>query len=314
MNGMGPFDVEADRADERPARSARRRPRKPTEVPRKRRPGRSPQARGPRPPASETMARIAWALPWIAFAITVIVVGGGLFAVAMAILAWIGLAELHRMVPQSRPLMPVALIVAAGLIAAAYWGTHLQIVLVGVCTFPLMLLAAIIRRDRETIVAAMAITVFGIAWIGIPFAHAVLLRELPDHGAALLINVLIATFLSDTAAYAGGRLFGHHQLAPTLSPNKTVEGLVAGFVGGALGFWFAGLYQDWLPGLDALLMGMCVAAIAPVGDLFASLVKRGLGVKDSGNVFGPHGGLLDRLDAVLFTVVAGYYLSLAFVF
>jgi len=81
-----------------------------------------------------------------------------------------------------------------------------------------------------------------------------------------------------------------------------------------MGFWFAGLYQDWLPGLDALVMGMCVAAVAPVGDLFESMVKRDLGVKDSGNVFGPHGGLLDRVDAVLFTVVAGYYLAIAFVY
>jgi phosphatidate cytidylyltransferase len=263
---------------------------------------------------SETAARVAWALPWIAFAITVIVVGGGVFAAAMVILAWIGLAELSRMVRESRPLMPVALIVSAAMIAAAYWGTHLQIVLVGACAFPLMFLAAIVRRDRDAIVPAMAITVFGLAWIGVPFVHAVLLRELPEHGAGLLVNVLVATFLSDTAAYAGGRLFGRHRLAPSLSPNKTVEGLAAGFAGGTLAFWFAGLYQDWLPGIDALLMGACVAAIAPVGDLFASLVKRDLGVKDSGNVFGPHGGLIDRLDAVLFTIVVGYYLALAFVY
>lgn len=314
MNGPGPFDAEADRGGEAPVPEAPRRPRRPAKRPRTRRPARSPTTRRPRRSTSETLARIAWAVPWIAFAITVIVVGGGLFAVAMVILAWIGLAELRRMAPESRPLMPVALVVAAGLIGAAFWGTHLQIVLVGVCAFPLMFFVAAMQRDREAIFPAMAITVFGLAWIGIPFAHAVLLRELPDHGAALLVNVLVATFLSDTVAYAGGRLFGRHQLAPTLSPNKTVEGLIAGFAGGTFGFWFAGLYQDWLPGTDALLIGMCVAAIAPIGDLFASLVKRGLEVKDSGNVFGPHGGLLDRLDAVLFTVVAGYYLSLAFVY
>jgi phosphatidate cytidylyltransferase len=314
MNGSGPFDVESDPRRESSAPSPPRgRRRAGATRPRRARP-RPPRTPGPRRPTSETVARVAWALPWIAFAITVIVVGGGVFAVAMVILAWLGLAELYRMVPESRPLMPVALIVSAAMIAAAYWGTHLQIVLVGACAFPLMFGVAIARRDRDAVVPAMAITVFGLAWIGLPFVHAVLLRELPDHGAGLLVNVLIATFLSDTAAYAGGRLFGRHRLAPSLSPNKTVEGLVAGFVGGTLGFWFAGLYQDWLPGIDALLMGMCVAAIAPVGDLFASLVKRGLGVKDSGNVFGPHGGLIDRLDAVLFTVVVGYYLSLAFVY
>jgi phosphatidate cytidylyltransferase len=160
----------------------------------------------------------------------------------------------------------------------------------------------------------MAMTVFGTMWIGLPFAHAVLLRELPLHGGALLIDVLVGTFVADTAAYAGGRMFGRHALAPRLSPKKTVEGLVVGLVGGTLGFWFAGLYQDWLSGLDALLIGLAVAALAPAGDLFESLVKRDLDVKDSGNVFGPHGGLLDRLDAVLFTIVAGYYLSVALVY
>jgi phosphatidate cytidylyltransferase len=126
--------------------------------------------------------------------------------------------------------------------------------------------------------------------------------------------VLVGTFLTDTSAYAGGRLFGRHSLAPSLSPNKTVEGLVFGFVGGTMGFWFAGLYQDWLSGIDALIMGACIAALAPVGDLFESMVKRDLEIKDTGRVFGPHGGLLDRLDAVLFTIVVGYYLAVALVY
>jgi phosphatidate cytidylyltransferase len=142
----------------------------------------------------------------------------------------------------------------------------------------------------------------------------VLLRDLPLHGGALLIDVLVATFLGDTAAYAAGRLFGSRKITPRISPNKTLEGAIGGFVGATMGFWFAGLYQDWLPGFDALLMGMCIGIIAPVGDLFASMIKRDLGVKDTGRLFGPHGGLIDRLDAVLFTVVIGYYLSVAFVY
>jgi phosphatidate cytidylyltransferase len=109
-------------------------------------------------------------------------------------------------------------------------------------------------------------------------------------------------------------LFGSRKITPQISPNKTLEGLIAGFIGGTLGFWCAGLYQDWLPGIDALLMGLAIAAIAPIGDLFASMLKRDLEIKDTGTLFGPHGGLIDRLDAVLFTVVAGYYLSVAFVY
>ena len=82
---------------------------------------------------------------------------------------------------------------------------------------------------------------------------------------------------------------------------------MVGFIGGTLAFWVAGLYQDWLSGVDALVIGAFVALAAPVGDLFESLVKRDLGVKDTGRFFGAHGGVLDRLDAVLFTIVAGYF-------
>ncbi|MGH2953666.1 MAG: phosphatidate cytidylyltransferase [Solirubrobacterales bacterium] len=287
MEGSSPFDAELARAPRQPP---------------------------PRRPRSETIARVAWALPWIVIAVTIVVVGGALFAAAMIAFAAIGLAEFFRMTRDARPFVAVAMIAAAGMMIAAYYGTHFQIVLVAAASFPLMFAAAIARPERGRVTLAMAVTVFGVVWIAVPFAHAVLLRELPDHGAGLLVDVLVATFVADTAAYAGGRMFGRHHFAPALSPGKTVEGVAFGLVGGTMGFWFAGLYQDWLPGLDALLMGMCVAALAPVGDLFESMVKRDVGVKDSGNAFGPHGGFLDRLDAVLFTVVAGYYLAVAFVY
>jgi phosphatidate cytidylyltransferase len=267
-----------------------------------------------RRPRKETLSRIGVAVPWVLLAIFIVAVGGIPFAVAMIGFAVIGLSELFRMTREYRPLVPVAFAAAAALVIAAYYGDQFQLVLVGVMVFPLLFVFALMRRSPEGITRSMAITVFGIAWIAVPFAHAVLLRELPLHGGALVIDVLVGTFVTDTAAYAGGRLFGRRPLAPTLSPNKTVEGLVFGFVGGTMGFWFAGLYQDWLSGFDALVMGVCIAALAPVGDLFESLVKRDLKIKDSGRVFGPHGGLLDRLDALLFTIVVGYYLAVAFVY
>ena len=308
MEGSRPFDAELDFDHQR-----RNRPPSPPPLPASdQRPG-----RGPRPPRrrrSETFARVAWALPWIAIAVTIIIVGGPVFAAAMIAFAWIGLSEFFRMTRDARPFVAVALVAAAALVVAAYYGTHFQLVIVIAAIFPAVFAASVLRPAREGVTVAMAVTLFGVVWIGVPFAHAVLLRELPDHGAALLVDVLVATFVSDTAAYAGGRMFGRHRLAPALSPNKTLEGLAFGFVGGAMGFWFAGLYQDWMSGIDALLIGICVAALAPVGDLFESMVKRDLAVKDAGTVFGPHGGLLDRLDAVLFTIVAGYYLSVALLY
>lgn len=263
---------------------------------------------------SDTLARVLWVLPWIAFAIAIVAVGDLVFAAAMVLFACAGLNEYFRMTRRARPLAPVAYVAAGVMILVAHYAQRYEIMLVLLAALPAMFVAAAMREDRRNIAYSIAVTGFALVWIALPFSHAVLLRDLNLHGGALLIDVLVATFVSDTAAYAAGRLFGRHQLAPSLSPNKTVEGLVGGFIGGTMGFWFAGLYQDWLPGLEALAMGAIIAMLAPIGDLFESMIKRDLGAKDSGNFFGPHGGVLDRLDAVLFTVVAGYYLSLLFVY
>ena len=310
MEGSRPFDAEVD--FDHPRRS---RPPEPPPL----RAGRGRGRRGgdegepPRRDRSETLARIAWAIPWIAIVVTITIVGGELFAAAMIGFACV-IHEFCQMTKEARPFPLVGFAAAAGLVVAAFYGSQYQMMIALVASVPVVFAAAVARPARLGTTASVAITVLAIVWIAVPFAHAVLLRELPGHGAGLLVDVLVATFVADTAAYAGGRMFGRHRLAPELSPNKTLEGLAFGFVGGTAGFWFAGLYQDWLPGLDALLMGMCIAVLAPVGDLFESMIKRDLQIKDSGTIFGPHGGLLDRLDALLFTVVAGYYLAVAFVY
>jgi phosphatidate cytidylyltransferase len=266
------------------------------------------------PEMSETTARVVVAIPWVIFAIAIVGAGGLLFTLALVVLAVLGLREFFRMSEPEQPIMLPAYAVAAGMVIAAHYGSAFQILLVFAAIFPLAFAFAAARRSHEAITISIAFTILGVAWMGIGFSHAVLLRDLPLHGGALLIDVLVATFLGDTAAYAAGRLFGSRKITPRISPNKTLEGGIGGFLGATMGFWFAGLYQDWLPGIDALLMGMAIGVIAPVGDLFASLIKRDLGVKDTGRLFGPHGGLIDRLDAVLFTVVVGYYLSVAFVY
>ena len=100
-------------------------------------------------------------------------------------------------------------------------------------------------------------------------------------------------------------------LAPTISPNKTVEGLFCGMLIAIVSVFVAGLNQTWMTQGDALLLGLAVAVLGPLGDLFESVIKRDADTKDAGNLFGAHGGALDRLDAVIFTVVAGYYIWLA---
>ena len=276
---------------------------------------RTPRAlRGRRSPGGETLKRVLIVIPWIAFTIAIIVAGGLVFSVAMVGIGVLALREYLAMTEQLRPLGLAAYAAVAALVAAAHFGTAYNVLLIIALSFPLLFAFGANRNPREGIVVSIGITLLGIIWIGVPLVHAVLLRELPNHGAALLVDVLIGTFVADTAAYATGRMFGSHRIAPNLSPNKTLEGVIGGFVIGTMGFWFAGLYQDWLSGVDALIIGAAVAAVAPIGDLFESMVKRDLGKKDTGSLFGPHGGMLDRLDAVLFTVVAGYYLAVLLVY
>jgi phosphatidate cytidylyltransferase len=278
------------------------------------------EPRQPQPPPrrralrGETARRILFAIPWILFAIAITVAGGLPFTVAMVAIGLVCLREYFVMTASLRPIQIAAYIALPAMVLAAHFGTAFNVLLLATASFPLLFFFGADPKHRDGITTSMGITLLGTIWIGLPLVHAVLLRDLPDHGAALLIDVLVGTFATDTGAYATGRMFGSHRIAPSLSPNKTVEGLIGGFLIGTMGFWFAGLYQDWLSGVDALIIGAAVAAIGPAGDLFASLVKRDLGRKDTGKVFGPHGGLLDRLDAVLFTIVVGYYLSVQLVY
>jgi phosphatidate cytidylyltransferase len=279
-------------------------PPKPPRKPRKRRRGID----------GETAKRVLVALPWIVFAIAITVAGGAVFAAAMLAIGAVSLREYLSMTADARPLPIPAYAAVAGLILAAHFGTAFNVLLVLAASFPVIFAFGARSGQRDGVTVSMSVTLLGAFWIGIPLVHAVLLRDLPSHGAALLVDVLIGTFVADTAAYATGRMFGSHKVAPNISPNKTIEGLIGGFLIGTMGFWFAGLYQDWLSGVDALIIGAAIAAIAPVGDLFESMLKRDLGVKDTGTIFGPHGGILDRLDAVFFTIVVGYYLSVWLVY
>jgi phosphatidate cytidylyltransferase len=271
---------------------------------------RSRRASPPEPRrASDLGARIGFAAPAIAFAVFIVVSGGLVFAAGMILLGAVALHELYSLMRRARPIDLAGHLAMIAMVLLALYEGRAAILIALVAAFPVIFLLALARARLENVAWGIAATVLGMVWVGLPLAHAVLLRELGDHGDGLVVDVLVATFVGDTAAYLGGRLWGRSPLAPDISPNKTVEGLVAGLLGGTLAFWAAGLYQDWLAGLDALFIGFLVALAAPIGDLFQSIVKRDLEVKNTGRLMGPHGGVLDRLDAVFFTVVVAYYAS-----
>jgi phosphatidate cytidylyltransferase len=255
------------------------------------------------------LARILVAVPAGIVAIVFVDLGGLPWALFMIALGWLCLHELYRMLERWRPVALIGFASLAGMVLAARYGAQRQVLEVAVATLPVLFLAVLARGQRGATVA-IAGTLFGIYWIGLAFAHAMLLRKIP-HGNGVIIDILIGTFLGDTGAYAGGRLFGRRPLAPEISPHKTVEGLFCGMLVAIVAVFLAGLYQDWLTQGDALLLGLTVAVFGPLGDLFESVVKRDAGAKDAGHIFGAHGGALDRLDAVIFTIVAGYYVWLA---
>jgi phosphatidate cytidylyltransferase len=249
------------------------------------------------------------AIPLAVLTIVFIDIGGVAFSLFLIAAGWICMSELYRMLQRWRPVAAVGLAALAGMVLAARYGSQRQVLEVAVAAVPVLFVLVLARGSTHATVP-IAGTLFGIYWIGFAFAHAELLRRLP-HGNAVLLDVLIGTFVGDTGAYVGGRLFGRRLLAPRISPNKTVEGLFCGMLVAILAVFLAGLLQTWMTQGDALLLGFAVAILGPLGDLFESVVKRDAGAKDAGTLFGPHGGVLDRIDGVLFTVVAGYYIWFA---
>jgi phosphatidate cytidylyltransferase len=276
------------------------------------RPRQRPRRRRQRRGTSDLLARILVALPAIAFAVLIVAYGGWVFTAGVVLLGLVCLHEFFRMYERRRPVKLAGFAALIGLGVAANAGDERQVLLAAVAFLPLVFLLALAMPPREgsTITESMSITTFGTIWIGMAIAHAVLLRGTP-HGDGIVIDILVGTFVGDTGAYLGGRSFGTRRLAPRISPNKTVEGLVIGFLAAVLATWCAGLYQDWLSHGQALILGAAIGITAPLGDLFESQVKRDSGVKDTGRAFGAHGGALDRLDAAFFTLVAGYYVWLA---
>lgn len=250
---------------------------------------------------------VALLLPLILLAVWL---GGWWLFGAAVVVSVLGLHELYEM---TRSLKPVLLAGYAGTVAAllgAEWGPEWA--LGGfLATFGLAFLFKGLAGMPPTTVS-IAVTVLGVAWIGLGLAHLILIREIPEHGVLAAFTVLLAVFAADTASYFAGRLIGRHKLAPRTSPGKTWEGLVAGTIAAVLVPFFALYEQGFLDVAESFVLGGAIALAAPLGDLFESALKRDAGVKDSGRLLLGHGGMLDRLDAPLFASIAAFYVLLAF--
>jgi len=205
----------------------------------------------------------------------------------------------------SRPAGAVA--VALACVAVGMPGLPVDVALAGVSLglSALALSSASSAAASSGALQSAAISVFAPLYIGLPLGLLAATRWTLGRETALLLIVTVA--ISDSLQYYSGRTFGRHLLAPVVSPKKTIEGAVGGFVGAILSLAVIGHW--WLPemGLPArIILGVAVAAVGIVGDLFESLLKRSVDMKDASNFIPGHGGVLDRIDALLFAAPVYY--------
>ena len=256
--------------------------------------------------------RLAVAIPGAAVVAALLAVGGAAFASLVAVVAAFAAFEAVRLLRDARALALATGALSAAIVAAAAIDGPEALAPALMASFAILAVgafSAIRPGDRTPSVLAGTLCV---VWVGVALAHAALLRELED-GTVLVLAVLVGTFVGDTFAHILGSLFGRTQLAPAVSPNKSVEGFVAGIVGGSAAVVVLAAIVDepWFELWEAGLFGLAITVAAACGDLFESALKREAGVKDSGTLLGAHGGVLDRVDALLFTVPLGYYLATA---
>ncbi|WP_201258038.1 phosphatidate cytidylyltransferase [Syntrophotalea acetylenivorans] len=162
-------------------------------------------------------------------------------------------------------------------------------------------------NDLQHVVQQLALLLFGFIYVPLLLGHLVLLRALP-FGREWIYLVLLIVMASDTGAYFSGITLGRHKLYPAISPNKSIEGSIGGLLGGlAAAFIASYTFFPMLDSVDCLALGLGLGAMSQLGDLFESMVKRACGVKDSGTVIPGHGGILDRLDSLLFAFPLAFY-------
>lgn len=263
---------------------------------------------------SPLASRILVAAVMLPLVIGLVYVGGWwLFGLALVG----GLLALHELYTISRGLRPLVLAGYLGF-ALALLGLQLGGMpwLVGgvLSTFALMFVVFGLSDVRASATASFGATVLGVLWVGAGLGCLLLVRDIPDYGFVAVMAVLFTVFAADTGAFFVGRAVGRHKLAPAISPGKSWEGFVGG-VAAAVLVAFLVLYKDrdeFLTIPQSLALGAAIAVASVLGDLFESAVKRDLQVKDSGKLLAGHGGMLDRLDSLLWAGPAAYFVVLAF--
>jgi len=225
-----------------------------------------------------------------------------------------GLIALHELYVMGRGLRPLVLGGYVGLILTLIGAEMGEISWMVGGIFATIVIVFVVfgfSDARPSATAAISLTLLGVVWVGGGLASFILLRDIAEHGRLVVFTVLIAVFADDTAAYFVGRTIGRHKMAPTISPGKSWEGFVGGTIAAMAVAFFAMYDQGFLTDFEAVALGAAIAVSSTLGDLFESAIKRDLGVKDSGRLLAGHGGVLDRIDSILWAGPAAFYVVLA---
>jgi phosphatidate cytidylyltransferase len=238
-------------------------------------------------------------------AVVLVAHGGLIFFLVIVALSLLALNEFYRLTRMYRPLPLAGFLGVALMVSMAWFFSPIALfgaLAAGVLFTALLGLAA---GPKPGVTVRMAVTVLGMLYIGLGFSAVLLLRPMDDNGL-ILLTVIFGTWAGDTMAYFTGKFFGSTPMAPVLSPKKTWEGFAGGAISTVLLVMFIGLYSPLHPG-GSFLLGATIAVAGPLGDLFESLVKRDVQIKDSGRGIPGHGGVLDRFDALIFAATASYF-------
>jgi phosphatidate cytidylyltransferase len=239
-------------------------------------------------------------------AVVVVAHGGLVYFFLMLALGLLGLNEFYKLTKMYHPLPLAGFVSLAVMLYMAWFRSPVGVFGAIALSVLLVGLMGIMAGPRPGITVRMAVTLLGVLYLGLGISALLLLRRL-DVGTAVVLTVVFGTWAGDTMAYFTGRFFGSTPMAPKLSPKKTWEGFAGGAISTVLLVVFIGLYTPLGP-VDSLALGAVIAVVGPLGDLFESLVKRDVQIKDSGRGIPGHGGVLDRFDALLWTSVAAYFL------
>lgn len=260
---------------------------------------------------SDLGARIGTGFLLLVFLLGSMFVGGAALAVFIGAMAMLGIWEFYGTLRrlEFRPLGVLGYLGAAGMLVGAWFHGPIAIPIAAVATVIVVFFVYAFSPLREDALANGGLTVLGLTWVAgtVAFAFPILRHEADFR--VLVMAIVAGTVAMDVGAYAFGRAWGRRALAPVVSPNKSVEGLVGGTlaaVGATVAFGALG--TEPFDVTTGLLLGAVVAVMAPLGDLAESMVKRSLGVKDMGTILPGHGGVLDRIDGFLFVLPAAWVL------